>query len=77
MLEGTKEQIGLLVAKVNVLEFVLNSLNLNHADYKERIETQYKQASNHKLKLTDEILRLCNAVPIDAAIAVPSEVKDA
>lgn len=66
MLSETKEQIQLLVNKVQVIDFVLNSLNLNHADYKDRIEEQYKQASNHKLKLTAEILRLSNAASIES-----------
>lgn len=76
MLGQTKEEIQRLVAKVEVINFVLNSLNMNHKDYSAAIEEQYKQASNHKLKLTSEILRLVGAekvavapplVPIDVA----------
>ena len=61
MLSQTKEQLQLLTNKVQLMDFVLQSLNLNHAEYKEIIEEQYKRASNHKLKLTDEILRLSGA----------------
>lgn len=68
MLSETKEQIQLLINKVQVLDFVLQSLNLNHADYKDRIEEQYKQASNHKLKLTSEILRIQGAEVVPASV---------
>lgn len=74
MLSETKEQVQLLVNKVQILDFVLNSLNLNHADYKDVIETQYKQASNHKLKLTSEILRLSGAERVEVNVAVPLAV---
>lgn len=71
MLSETKEQTQLLVNKVQVLDFVLQSLNLNHGDYKDRIEEQYKQASNHKLKLTDEILRLSGAEKVEVIKPTP------
>lgn len=70
MLSETKEQVQLLVNKVQVIDFVLQSLNLNHADYKERIEEQYRTASNHKLKLTEEILRLSGAEKVVTAVAL-------
>lgn len=68
MLSQTKEQVQELVNKVQVIDFVLNSLNLNHKEYADRIEEQYKQASNHKLKLTAEILRLSNADPVQVVL---------
>ena len=74
MLSETKEQTQLLVNKVQVLDFVLNSLNLNHADYKEEIEQQYKQASHHKLKLTSEILRLSGAERVEVNIPLAVDV---
>lgn len=72
MLSETKTQVQELINKVQVIDFVLQSLNLNHADYKEKIERQYKQASNHKLKLTSEILRLSNAEELPS-ISVPQD----
>ena len=71
MLSETKEQVQLLINKVQVLDFVLQSLNLNHADYKDKIEHQYKRASNHKLKLTEEILRLSNAEEVAPGTTKP------
>ena len=61
MLSETKQNVQDLVNKIQVLDFALNSLNLNHADYKERIEVLYKTASNQKLILTEELLRLNGA----------------
>lgn len=75
MLSETKEQTQLLINKVQVLDFVLQSLNLNHADYKDRIEAQYKRASNHKLKLTEEILRLSGATDVELT-TVPADIKE-
>lgn len=61
MLSQTKEQVQLLVNKVQILDFVLNTLNLSHKELADEVEKQFKQASVHKLKLTAEILRLNNA----------------
>lgn len=61
MLSQTKEQLQELVGKVQLLDFVIGSLNNNHKDLKEQVEDQYITASNHKLKLTAEILRLSGA----------------
>ncbi len=61
MLSQTKEQVQDLVNKIQVLDFVLNTLNLSHKDSAEEVERQFKLASDHKLKLTSEILRLSNA----------------
>ncbi len=61
MLSQTKDQVQALVNKVQVLDFVLNTLNLSHKEHSETVEAQFKRASEHKLKLTDEILRLSNA----------------
>lgn len=61
MLDGTKEQLKFLVDKVQLLSFVMETLKVNHKDYESQIDTQYKQASNHKVKLTSEILRLLGA----------------
>lgn len=64
MLSQTKEQVQTLINKVQVLDFVLNTLNLSHKDHAEEVENQFRAASNHKLKLTAEILRLNNADPV-------------
>jgi hypothetical protein len=68
MLSQTKEEVQMLINKVQVLDFVMGSLNVNHKDFANRIEEQYKQASNHKLKLTAEILRLSGASIVESAI---------
>ncbi len=64
MLSQTKEQVQLLVNKVQVLDFALNTLNLSHKDHAETVEKLFKQASAHKLKLLEEILILGNAKEI-------------
>ncbi len=61
MLSQTKEQVQQLINKVQVLDFVLNTLNLSHKDSAEEVENLFKQGSTHKLKLLSEILRLSNA----------------
>ncbi len=61
MLSQTKEEIQLLVNKIQILDFVLNTLNLSHKESATEVERQFKLASDHKLKLTSEILRLSNA----------------
>ncbi len=61
MLSQTKEKVQELVNKVNVLDYVLNTLNLSHKDQAETVEKLFKQASSHKLVLLEEILRLSNA----------------
>ena len=61
MLSQTKEQVQQLINKVQVLDFVLNTLNLSHKDSAEEVEKLFKEASTHKLKLLSEILRLSNA----------------
>ncbi len=61
MLSQTKEQVQQLINKVQVLDFVLNTLNLAHKESADEVERQFKAASTHKLKLTAEILRLNNA----------------
>lgn len=65
MLSQTKEQVQQLINKVQVLDFVLNTLNLSHKDHAEEVEKQFRQASVHKLKLTAEILRMNNAESVD------------
>ena len=65
MLSATKEQLNDLLMKLQLLDTVLNTLNVNHKDYAARIEEQYKTASNHKLKLTEEILRLAGADKVE------------
>lgn len=65
MLSETKQNVQDLVNKVQVLDFALQSLNLNHADYKDRIEVLYKTASNYKLVLIDELLRLNGAERVE------------
>ena len=58
MLSQTKENIQALVNKIQVLDFVLNTLNLSHKDSAEKVEELFKRASSHKLVLVEEILRL-------------------
>jgi len=52
-----EQQLIDLCNKVRVLDFVMDALTRNHGDFKDKIEIQYKEASAHKLKLTEEILR--------------------
>lgn len=73
MEESRKEEIQALVNKVQILEFVLGTLNVNHKEYADRIEKQYKQASNHKLKLTEEILRLTGARELETGLITPPQ----
>lgn len=70
MLSQTKEQKQELINKIQVLDFVLNSMATNHADYKEKIEALYKQASFHKLKLVEELLNLSGAKGVKEVIDV-------
>lgn len=61
MLSETKEQIGMLINKIDAFNFVINSLATTHLDHKQEAEDQIKRASTHKLKLTSEVLRLLGA----------------
>ncbi len=65
MLSETKEQVQLLINKVQVLDFTLNTLNLAHKDCADTVEELFKRASVHKMKLIDEILRLSNAPALE------------
>ncbi len=62
MLSQTKEQIKLILDKVQLLDFVLNSLNLSHKDETTKVDSLFKTATTHKLKLLEEILVLSNAI---------------
>lgn len=66
MLSQTKENIQMIVNKIQTLDFALNTLNLSHKDSAEEVERLFKQASTHKLKLIAEMLRLLNASEITA-----------
>lgn len=72
MLEQTKEQIQQLVNKVQLLDFVLNSLNYNHPDYKEDVENLIKRTSNHKMKLLGEILRMSDVKELETKVELSS-----
>ena len=61
MLEQTKQEIQLLVSKINTITHVMEQLERAHKDDSAEIERQFKLASTHKLKLTAEVLRLLNA----------------
>jgi hypothetical protein len=74
MLGETKQQIQDLINKIQVFDFVLGSLGTNHKEYADKIDTLYKTASNHKLKLIDELLRLNGADKVDS-IKTVLEVK--
>lgn len=65
MLSQTKEQVQSLVNKVQVLDFTLETLKLAHKDDAEKVEILFRRASNHKMKLIEEILRLSNAEAIE------------
>jgi hypothetical protein len=61
MMAETKQNIQDLVNKVQVFDFVLNTLNLSHKEHATEVEAQFKRASARKLVLLDEILRLNGA----------------
>jgi hypothetical protein len=74
MLSQTKEQSQTIINKIQVLDFVIQTLNTNHTDYKDRVEEYFKRASSHKLKLIDELLNLQNAKPItELSVVKPSD----
>lgn len=58
MLSQTKENVQNIINKIQVLDFALNTLNLSHKDSAETVETLFKRASTHKLKLINELLDL-------------------
>ena len=65
MLQQTAQQKQELVNKINVLDFAINQLKTVEVkkDDKENIDLIQKKildASKHKLKLIDELLRLSN-----------------
>lgn len=65
MLSQTKEQMQDLVGKIQLLEFTIASLKEAHKDQHDRVESLYKQATNHKLVLVEELLRLSNAIKLE------------
>lgn len=59
MLGETKQQIQLLLNKIDLLDHITQSIaGLTTTKNKEISETQAELAVTHKLKLTDEVLRL-------------------
>lgn len=59
MLSETQQQIQTLINKVDLLDHIARSVaSLTIETEKEKSETQVKLAVTHKLKLTDELLRL-------------------
>lgn len=59
MLPNTKEAIQLLLNKIDTLDYITRSVaGLTTTKNKEISETQAEIAVTHKLKLTDEVLRL-------------------
>jgi hypothetical protein len=59
MLGQTKEQVQLLINKIEVLDFITRSVGGLTTEKNRTIsETQAELAVTHKLKLTDEVLRL-------------------
>ena len=77
-LTATKELIDSILKKIQVIDFILQSLATNYPGYKDRIELQVRQASNHKLKLTAEILRLtgCDENPPVTVEEKPAVIPD-
>lgn len=73
----TKEQIGELIEKIRLLEFILTSVNVVHAEHKAKQDQLFKDVSEHKLKLVEELVRVArveltplsvvNTLPPDAA----------
>ena len=61
MLSQTKEQVDLLLNKIRVLEFAIAAAQQVHTDLGDEANKLFKQASVHKLKLVEEVLRLSNA----------------
>ncbi len=68
MLSQTKIQLQQHIEKVEILDFVLNTLNLAHKDCAEQVEKNFLRASKHKMTLLEEILRLSNAQEITSVI---------
>jgi len=60
-----KEQLQELVNKIQLMDFAIVGLNNTHIDFKTEAEDIYKKATNHKLKLVDELLRLSNVKDIE------------
>lgn len=71
MLSQTKENLKEVLEKMQVLDFVLNTVGNTDKYYAADIEKYYRSASNHKLKLIGEVLRLSG---VDLVEAVPAEV---
>lgn len=62
MLSQTKENIQNIINKIQVLDYVLETLKMTHKDDAEKVEKLFRKATAHKLTLIDEVLRL-NSVP--------------
>lgn len=58
MLSQTKEQVQLLVGKVQLIDFILGTLPSTHKNDEEAVKEIYMRASSKKIKLLEEILRL-------------------
>lgn len=74
MLSETKQNVQDLINKIQVLDFMLNSVNLSHKDHSNRVEDVFKRASSHKLKMMEEVLRL-SGVPELAPQTIVEAVK--
>lgn len=58
MLEQTKENIQNVVNKIQLFDFVLQSLNVSYIEDKILVQSLFKAAAQRKLVLVEELLRL-------------------
>lgn len=58
MLGQTQQEIQVLINKIDLLDHITRSASFSTEDSKAVSEAQVKLAIAHKLKLTDEVLRL-------------------
>lgn len=58
MLSETKQNLQEIIAKIQLLDMSLETLNRIHKDQAPEVDERVKTISTHKLKLVDEIIRL-------------------
>ena len=67
-LSQTKEELKNILDKIQVLDFCVQQLNGNHPTFQTQIQDLFYSASNHKMKLIDEVLRLSGAEKLTAPV---------
>ena len=70
MLQQTVEQKQELVNKINVLDFAIRQLKASDVKKEDKegvnnIEQKILAASTHKIKLLEELLRVCNVKDLE------------